>query len=136
MGRHELLKAAELELGCEGPKSVSGFLQKMGVSRDVAKKRGCKVITTKWLYTNTGDESRPNYRSRLVGREDLSSATPTSETLTFLCCMCALGLAGPKFIALPFVTSKQHTSVDQCSSGFPELVESEGTCTRGAELDA
>ena len=39
------------------------------VPRDVAKKMGCKVITTKWVDTNKGDTSRPNYRSRLVGRE-------------------------------------------------------------------
>ena len=35
------------------------------VPRDVAKKMGCKVITTKWVDTNKGDTSRPNYRSRL-----------------------------------------------------------------------
>ena len=47
--------------------------KKMGVHkkvpRDVAKKMGCKVITTKWVDTNKGDTLRPNYRSRLVGRE-------------------------------------------------------------------
>ena len=49
------------------------FFLKMGVykkvARDVAKKMGCKVITTKWVDTNKGDTSRPNYRSRLVGCE-------------------------------------------------------------------
>ena len=39
------------------------------VPRDVAKKMGCKVITSKWVDTNKGDTSRPNYRSRLVFRE-------------------------------------------------------------------
>ena len=66
------------------------------VPRDVAKKIGCTATTRKWLDTNKGDESRPNFRSRLVGREvkhdnrlDLLSGTPPLETLTFLCSMCA-----------------------------------------------
>ena len=71
------------------------------VPRNVAKKMGCKVITTKWVDTNKGDTSRPNYRSRLVGREvkydkrlDLFSLTPPLETLKFLCSMCARGQTG------------------------------------------
>ena len=53
------------------------------VPRDVAKKMGCKVITTKWVDTNKGDTSRPNYRSRLVGRD---STIGDVEVLVFHVC--------------------------------------------------
>ena len=36
--------------------------------RAEVKASGGKIISTKWLDTNKGDESKPNYRSRLVGR--------------------------------------------------------------------
>ena len=62
---------------------------------------GCKVITAKWVDTNKGDTSRPNFRTRLVGREvkydkrlDLFSATPSMETLKLMCSMCARGQTG------------------------------------------
>ena len=93
------------------------LFKKMGVykkvPRDVAKKMGCKVITTKWVHTNKGDTSRPNYRSRLVGREvkydkilDLFSATPPFETLKFLCSMCAKGQTGPEPYGLAVIDIK------------------------------
>ena len=60
-------------------------------------------ITTKWVDTNKGETSRPNYRGRLVGCEvkyfkrlDLFSAIPPLETLKFLCSMCATGQRGPQ----------------------------------------
>ena len=58
------MKARELE---------SQFFRKLGVytkvPRDHARRDGCKVITTKWIDVNKGDEATPNVRSRLVGRE-------------------------------------------------------------------
>ena len=48
-------------------KKMVGVYKK--VPRDIAKKNGCKVITTEWVDTNKGGTSRPNYRSRLVGRK-------------------------------------------------------------------
>ena len=57
---------------------------------------GHKVITTRWLDVDKGDEERPNYRARLVGRElktdnrlDLFTATPPLESLRLLCSHCA-----------------------------------------------
>ncbi len=57
---------------------------------------GCKVVTTKWLDVNKGDDSEANYRSRLVGRElkldnrlDLFAATPPLEALRLVCAICA-----------------------------------------------
>ena len=71
--------------------------------RAVAKNINCKVITTKWMDTNKGDEPRPNYRRRLVGREmkddtrlDVGAATPPLETLKFLCSVCARSDSGPE----------------------------------------
>ena len=56
---------------------------------------GHKVITTRWLEVDKGDEERPNYRAMLVGRElqtdnrlDLFAATPL-ESLKLLCSICA-----------------------------------------------
>ena len=57
---------------------------------------GAKVITTKWVDTNKGTDSEPNYRSRLVGRElnlsdrpDLFAATPPLESLKYIVSKCA-----------------------------------------------
>ena len=47
-----------------------------------------KLIDTRWIYVNKGDEENPNYRTRLVGREfntykddTLYAATPPLEAL-------------------------------------------------------
>ena len=76
------------------------FVRKMRVykkvPRSVAKAMMAKVLTTRWLDTNKGDEANPNFRSRMVGREikkdnrlDLFAATPPLETLKMLLSMCA-----------------------------------------------
>jgi hypothetical protein len=72
------------------------------VPRRRAAADGCKVITTRWLDINEGDGKRPNYRSRLVGREikmdsrlDLFAATPPLESLRLMCSMCASHQEGP-----------------------------------------
>ena len=58
------------------------------VPRKEAQAHGCKVVTTRWLDVNKGDEKKPNIRSRLVGRElkldnrlDLFAATRPLESL-------------------------------------------------------
>ena len=78
---HELaVKARKLEMD----------FRKMGVydkvPRAAATRDGCRVITTKWVDINKGDQKAPNYRARLVGRElkldsrlDLVAATPPLE---------------------------------------------------------
>ena len=91
MKRDEVINARRTEMQ---------FFKKMGVyvkvPRETARRHGCKVIATKWLDTNKGDDENPNYRSRMVGREvkydkrmDLFSATPPLETLKLLISMCA-----------------------------------------------
>ena len=61
------------------------------VTRAEAEKRGWKIIKTRWIDINKGDEERPNYRSRLVGKEfktnegeGLFAATPPLEAMRML----------------------------------------------------
>ena len=77
------------------------FFKKMKVhskvERSVAKQLGAKVITTRWIDTNkVGDDSKPDYRARLVGREikiddrpDLFAAIPPLESLRMILPICA-----------------------------------------------
>ena len=68
MDREEVIRARRTEMQ---------FFKKMGVyikvPRETARRHGCKIITTKWLDTNKGDNDNPNYRSRMVGRERSST---------------------------------------------------------------
>ena len=57
---------------------------------------GRRPFGVRWIDSNKGDDEKPNYRSRLVGREikkdnrlDLFSATPPLEALKLLLSMCA-----------------------------------------------
>ena len=61
------------------------------VSRREARAKGWKVIQTRWIDINKGDDSRPNYRSRLVGKEfntgemdGIFAGTPPLEVLRCL----------------------------------------------------
>ena len=75
---------------------------------------GAKVITTKWLDTNKGDEETPNFRSLLVGREikngnrlDLFAATPPLETIKLIPAMCAKGQGGDQKRRLAVIDIKR-----------------------------
>ena len=66
------------------------------VPRTEAVTNGCKVISTRWIDINKGDDKKPNYRSRLVGKEikrdkplDLFAATPPLEALKAVLSICA-----------------------------------------------
>ena len=39
------------------------------IPRETAIKEGWKIIQTRWIDINKGDDKRPNYRSRNVARE-------------------------------------------------------------------
>ena len=61
------------------------------ISQDEARRRGWKVVKTRWIDINKGDEDTPNYRSRLVAKEfndgageGLFASTPPLEALRFL----------------------------------------------------
>ena len=58
------------------------------VPRQQQRDSGGKIIGTRWVDTNKGDKSVPDYRSRLVGQEfathkddSLYAATPPLEAL-------------------------------------------------------
>ena len=87
------------DLATRARKFEMDFFKKMKVyskvERSVAKQLGAKVITTRWIDTNKGDESKPDYRARLVGREtkiddrlDLFVATPPFESLRMILFIC------------------------------------------------
>ena len=72
------------------------FFKRLGVYTKVQKTAGMKIISTKWLDVNKGDEDSKNYRARLVGREiahdkrdDLFAATPPLESLRMILSICA-----------------------------------------------
>ena len=71
------------------------FFHKLGVYKRVPRARiketNGKLISTKWIDTNKGDRDKPNYRSRLVGREfnegrddTLYASTPPLEALRYI----------------------------------------------------
>ena len=70
--------------------------KEMGVYTKVRREPWMRVISTKWLDINKGDEIEKNYRARLVGREikrdqrsDLFAATPPLESLRMILSICA-----------------------------------------------
>ena len=56
-----------------------------------AKEKGWGIIKPRWIDINKGDDDKPNYRSRMVGKEfndrevdDLFAATPPLESLRLI----------------------------------------------------
>ena len=61
------------------------------IPRAVAQQRGWKIVKSRWIDINKGDDKAPNYRSRMVGKEfndsvleGLFAATPPLEALRLL----------------------------------------------------
>ena len=61
------------------------------IPRAQAARKGWKIIKTRWIDINKGDDENPNYRSRLVGKEcnnepmgGLFAGTPPLEALRYL----------------------------------------------------
>ena len=72
-----------------------GFIQKKNVyvkvPRKIAFQRGWKVVKTRWIDVNKGDDKNPMYRSRFVAKEfndceaaGMFAATPPLEALKIL----------------------------------------------------
>ena len=58
------------------------------IPRAEAKRQGCKMIGTRWVDIDKGDDKKPDYRSRLVAKEfnngqeeGLYASTPPLEVL-------------------------------------------------------
>ena len=88
LDKSRAIKARKLEMD---------FFRRMGVYTKVPREKYMKVITTRWLDVNKGDEASPDYRARLVGREikmdkraDLFAATPPLERLRMILSICAM----------------------------------------------
>ena len=61
------------------------------IPRSTAKEKGWKIVKSRWIDINKGDDLNPNYRSRMVGKEfndsvldGLFAATPPLEALRLL----------------------------------------------------
>ena len=57
------------ELMIKARKAEIEFFRRLGVYTKVARESWMKVVTTKWVDTNKGDDANPRYRSRLVARQ-------------------------------------------------------------------
>ena len=57
------------ELAVQARKVEIDFFKARGVYTKVRREPWMQVITIKWIDINKGDETAPNYRARLVGRE-------------------------------------------------------------------
>ncbi len=84
------------KLATEARRTEIEFFKARGVYTKRRRESWMKVITTRWLDQNKGDEDRPKYRARLVGREiardrrdDLFAATPPLESLKAIMSLCA-----------------------------------------------
>ena len=93
-------KSLNHDMAVEARRLEMQFFRRMKVYSKVPRSEavinGCKVITTRWLDINKGDDVKPNLRARLVGRElkldnrlDLFAATPPLEALRLICAICA-----------------------------------------------
>ena len=72
------------------------------ILRSLAKAKGWKIVRSRWIYINKGDDKNPNYRSRMVGKEfndsvvdGLFAATPPFEALRLLLSWAATVPADP-----------------------------------------
>ena len=61
------------------------------ILRSQASRHGWKLIQTRWIDINKGDDENPNYRSRLVGKEfntepmeGLFAGTPPLEAMRYI----------------------------------------------------
>ena len=82
----EVMRARMKEVGYIQDKKVW-----RNISRTEARAKGYKIIQTRWIDINKGDDENPKYRSRFVGKEfndgvedGLFAATPPLEALRLL----------------------------------------------------
>ncbi len=76
------------DLAVKARRAEMTYFKQRGVYTKEPRRAGMKVISTRWLDVNKGDDIHRDYRSRLVGRElnlskqpDLFAATPPLESL-------------------------------------------------------
>merc|ERR1712051_1184798 len=85
------------------------------MDKQEAIRQGFKIVDTRWIDTDKGDDAHPNYRSRLVGKEfntgqedGLFASTPPLEALRWLVSEAATldpgGRRGNRVILVPDVS--------------------------------
>ena len=86
LGPLKVVTARKLEISYAEKKPVWEKIQ-----RWKAKEQGWKIIKSRWIDINKGDDKNPNYRSRMVGEEfkdrdieGLFAATPPLEALRLI----------------------------------------------------
>ena len=84
------------QLATQARRVEMAFFKTMNVYTEVRTEPWMKPISTRWIDINKGDDVKPNYRARLVGREikrdkreDLFAATPPIESLRMIVSVCA-----------------------------------------------
>ena len=82
----KVIEARKVEIGYAQNKPVW-----KKIPRWQAKEKGWKIIKSRWIDINKGDDDQPNYRSRMVGKEfndrevdGLFAATPPLEALRLI----------------------------------------------------
>ena len=108
------------------------------VLRQMARDRGKRVIGVKWVDLNKGDDSRPNYRSRLVAKElraftpftpqeELHAATPPTASQNLLLSMLCTRLSrrGKRFKLCFLDVRRAFFYADATEEVFVELPEEE-----------
>ena len=109
------------ELAVKARKLETDFFRKMRVYdkvlRAAATRDGCRVISTKWVDINKGDQKAQNYSARLVDRElkldsrlDLFAATPPFDAIRIIRSLCANNQNGQQPYRIMTVTSSGPTS--------------------------
>ena len=103
-------KMLDKELVTRARKTEMDFFKKMKVYTKVHRSQADKIISVRWIDINKGDSEKPDYRSRLVGREinrdkekreDLFAATPPLESLKYIISKCASNQKGKnKFVIM------------------------------------
>ena len=80
----------------EARKKEVEYFKTKGVYTKTKRQPGMKIIATKWLDVNKGDNVNIEIRARLVGceiaydkRDDLFAATPPLESLRMIIAICA-----------------------------------------------
>ena len=95
------------------------------------KKTGRAPITVRWIDINKGDQTSPNYRSRLVAREinirkrdDLFAGTPPLEALKSILSMAASGDRGE--VVMVNDVSRAFVHAKACREIFVQLANEDG----------
>ena len=108
-----------------------GYFRKMKVYDKVSRHlaRGHKIVRTKWIDTNKGDQVNPDYRSRLVAMEfneysdpSLFAATPPLEAMRYIIHRAATNRAdGKRFSVMTVDVSRAYFNAVATRDVFIEI---------------